>query len=216
MDIFSACLAFGPLGIYLLLLGVINFSRRPIIISGTRETLAVGLALSGLVMIGPMQLFMPQEAAARFGEWIWLLLVSFYILSLLLLIMLSRPRLVVYNMTAEQLQPVLAETAERLDHDARWAGNTLSMPQMRVHLQIDAFAPLATVSLRSASDDQSAGGWSRLEMSLRQALHQAPAPAKRHGFGLAWCGFLILLLLAIWVADDPEAVARGLARMLQP
>ena len=45
MDTFSACLAFGPLAIYLLLLGMINLQRRPLVISGTRETLSLGLAL---------------------------------------------------------------------------------------------------------------------------------------------------------------------------
>ena len=61
MDTFSACVAFGPLGIYLLLLGRINVSRRPLLLSGTRETLALGLALFGLVTVGPMQLFMPRR-----------------------------------------------------------------------------------------------------------------------------------------------------------
>ena len=33
MDTFSACVAFGPLAIYLLLLALINLSRRPLVVS---------------------------------------------------------------------------------------------------------------------------------------------------------------------------------------
>ena len=127
MDTFSACVAFGPLAIYLLLLGLINVSRRPLVVSGTRETLALGLALMGLVTVGPMQLFMPQEAAARFGELVWLLLVAFYGLCLTLVIILSRPRLIVYNISLETLRGILDETTRRLDPDTSWAGPSVNM-----------------------------------------------------------------------------------------
>jgi hypothetical protein len=216
MDIFSACVAFGPLAIYLVLLGAINATRRPLVVSGARETLALGLALSGMVAIGPMQLFMPQEAAARFGGFVWALLAGFYVLSLLLAIMLSRPRLVVYNVTLDELRPVLAETAARLDHEATWAGKALSMPQMRVSLQVEGFHPMRNVTLTATADDQSIGGWRRLAAALRLALRPTRATSQTHGFRLIVCGLLILLALALKVADDPQTVAQGFSKMLHP
>jgi hypothetical protein len=216
MDIFSACVAFGPLAIYLLLLGVINSSLRPLVVSGTREILSLGLALMGLVAIGPMQLFMPQEAAVRFGGLVWALLLGFYVLSLMLAIMLSRPRLIVYNITLDELRPLLAENAERLDHDSSWAGKALSMPQMRVNLQLEGFAPMRNVTLSATPDEQSISGWRRLAAELRLALRQTRAANQTHGFRLIICGVLILLALALKVADDPQMIAQGLSRILHP
>jgi len=216
MDTFSACVAFGPIAVYLLLLGAINLGRRPLVVTGTRETLSVGLALMGLAVVGPMQLFMPQQAANHFGPLVWLLLGSFYLLCLTLVLLLSRPRLVIYNITLEDLHATLGESARRIDSQAVWAGNALSMPGARVHLQVVHFAPLANISLVATSDDQSYGNWRRLEYTLRSALRNTPAAGPSHGFWLAVWSLVIMAVLAFWIADDPQTIARGIERMLRP
>ena len=216
MDIFSACLAFGPLGIYLLLLGAINLSSRPLVVTGMRETLALGLALSGLAIVGPMQLFMPQDAAGRFGWGVWLLLIAFYSLSLTLWIMLSRPRIVVYNIGLDELQPILNDTATRLDHDSRWAGDSLSMPQMRVQLQLESYPQMRNVSLVAGAGAQSASGWRRLEAALRGSLRDQPVRPATHGLWLTLCGLSILAVLALFVAENSQSIAQGVERMLRP
>jgi hypothetical protein len=214
MDTFSACVALGPLAIYLVTLGAMNLSPRPLVVNGTRETIALGLALVGLVIVGPMQLFLPEAAAAQFGTLVWALLLGFYALCLTLCVMVMRPRLVIYNVTSEQLRPVLAEVARRLDHDSVWAGRALTMPQMRVHLVVDGFAPMQTVTLLATSHGQSFTNWRRLEAALREALCELPVAGRTQGAWLAMCGLLILAVLAFRVADDPQTIARGLARML--
>jgi hypothetical protein len=216
MDTFSACLAFGPLAIYVLLLGVINLRRQPLVTSGTRESLSLGLALLGLAVVGPMQLFMPEEAATRFGQYVWLLLLAFYVLCLTLVIMLSRPRLVVYNVAPEGLRLALDAAARRIDPDVAWAGNNLSLPIARVHLHVESFPPLGNVALLATGDDQSAIGWRRLEAALRETLRTAPAASQPHGFWMVACGVLMLAALAFWVADDPQTIAQGLERILRP
>jgi hypothetical protein len=216
MDTFSACLAFGPLAIYLVLLGLVNLSRRPLVISGTRESLSLGLALMGLVVVGPMQLFMPQEAAVRFGEFVWLLLLGFYLLCLSLLIMLSRPRLIVYNIPAEELRLALDAAARRIDADTLWAGKALSLPLARVHLHVESFPPLGNVALLSTGDEQSLSGWKRLEVSLRETLRETTVPMQAHGFWMLLTGTMILTGLTFWVVDDPQTIAQGLERMLHP
>lgn len=216
MDTFSACVAFGPLAIYLLLLGAINLSRRPLVVTGVRETLSLGLALMGLAVVGPMQLFMPQEAAGHFGPLVWLLLASFYLLCLTLVLLLSRPRLVVYNISLESLHAALNDVARRIDSEAVWAGNALSLPAARVHLQVENFAPLSNVSLVATGDDQSAPGWRRLEYALRTTLKATAAPGPSHGFWLVVWSLVILVALGFWIVDDPQTIARGIQRMLQP
>ena len=216
MDTFSACLAFGPLAIYLALLGLVNLSRRPLMISGTRESLTLGLALMGLAIVGPMQLFMPEDAAARFGQFVWLLLLGFYLLCLTLVIMVSRPRLVVYNITAEELRPALEAAVRRLDAEAAWAGKSLSLPVARLHLHVDSFPPLGSVTLVATSDEQSAGAWRRLELFLREALRETSVTARPHGVWMLLAGVLMLAALVFWVVDDPQTIAQGLQRMLHP
>ncbi|MEX2114063.1 MAG: hypothetical protein WD845_12805 [Pirellulales bacterium] len=216
MDTFSACVALGPLAIYLVTLGVMNLYARPLVVNGTREAIALGLALVGLVVVGPMQLFLPEAAAVQFGMLVWALLIGFYVLCLTLCVMVMRPRLVIYNVTPDQLRPVLAEVSRRLDHESVWAGRALSMPQLRVHLVIDSFAPMQNVTLVATSHGQSVTNWRRLEATLREALCDFPVAGRTHGVWLAMCGLLILAVLAFRVADDPQTIARGLDRMLNP
>jgi hypothetical protein len=216
MDTFSACVALLPLAIYLLLLGMINLSGRPLVVNGTREILAFGLAIAGLVIVGPMQLFMPEGAAAWFGGLVWVLLIGFSVLCLALAIMVSRPRLVIYNISLEQLRPILTETVARLDHDSSWANRAVSMPQMRVYLQVESFPPLRNASLVATGNEQSVAGWRRLETALRETLRETPVVGQTHGIWLALCGVMILLALALRIAEDPQTIAQGLDRMLNP
>ena len=109
MQPFYFCVALGPLAAYFFLLGIVNWSRRPLLVSGFRETAALGLALSGFAVVGPMQLFMPEPAAVYFGSLVWALLLGLYGLMLILVILLSKPRLVIFNFRISQLRPILSE-----------------------------------------------------------------------------------------------------------
>ncbi len=216
MDPFSACLAFGPLAIYLLSLAMMNLSRRPQVVNGTREWIALALALLGLMLVGPMRLFMPLEAAAQFGETVWLLLLGFYVLCVMLVIMLSRPRLVIYNITVAELYPALDEVARRIDPGATWAGKALSMPYARMHLQIESFSPLGNVSLVATSDDQSIAHWRRLERTLRARLQETPVAGQTQGLWLAMTGCALLAMLGWWVVRNPQLIAHGMQQMFLP
>ena len=142
MQPFFFCLAVGPLAIYLMMLGIIDLARRPVVVSGARESAALALAVSGFVVVGPMQLFMPQVAAARFGPLVWLVLLGLYALGVLLWILLSKPRLVIYNIDAEQMRAVLSDVARRFDHEASWAGDCLLLPTLGVQLTIEDYPSL--------------------------------------------------------------------------
>src|SRR5690606_36270803 len=107
-----------------LLLGLIHLTRRPFMTSRARDAAALGVAISGFLLVGPMQLFMPQAAAERFGGYVWLLLLTFYSLVLSLTVLLMRPRLIIYNIPRDQLRAILAQVLNGLDPDVRWAGDT--------------------------------------------------------------------------------------------
>ena len=104
VDPLRLCIALSPLAAYVLLLGLINLSSRSLVTSGGRDLAALALGISGLVIVGPMELFFPEVAVERFGGYVWLMLLGLYGLLAVLLMLILRPRLVIYNMTVEQLQ----------------------------------------------------------------------------------------------------------------
>src|SRR5437763_15545678 len=76
MDPLHLGIALGPLATYFLVLGGINLSRRPVLASGGRDAAALALALIGLVVTGPMELFLVEEAAVLYGGWVWAIMVA--------------------------------------------------------------------------------------------------------------------------------------------
>ena len=107
-DLFRLCVALGPVAIYLVLVGSLSLSRRSLLVTGTRDAAALGLAVSGLCIVGPLELFFPDVTAGRFGPMAAVALlgfyVSLYVLLLVLALLMLRPRLIVYNISAEQLR----------------------------------------------------------------------------------------------------------------
>ena len=220
MDPFRLCLALGPVAVYLLLLGGIHLARRPFVVSGTRDTAALGLAVAGLVAVGPIELFFPHAAAAHFGPLVWMFLAAFYVLCLVLILLLLRPRLVIYNVSTDELRPILADLVPQLDADARWAGDGLSLPNLGVQLHLENLAMLRNVSLVATGARQSYLGWKRLETALRTALAAAEVPrnvraARVLGAVLLGAGTLLAAMLIWAVAMDPQTVAHALFDMLR-
>lgn len=191
VDPLRFAIAMVPLSAYLLLLALVNARSRPFLTSGGADLAALGAALSGLVWVGPLELFRPQSATLHFGNYIWLVLLLFYWLCLTLVVLLGRPRLVVYNISLEEMRPILAEAAARLDGDARWAGNHLTLPALGVHLHFDGFEPMRNVSLVSSGGQQNIDGWRRLASELRKSL--APIRVRTN----PWTVVFLVLSLAL-------------------
>jgi uncharacterized protein YejL (UPF0352 family) len=215
MDPFRLCLALGPVAIYLLLLGALNLSRRPLLVSGVRDAATLALAVSGLVIVGPIELFFPFEAAVQFGPRVWLLLLALYLLCVVLVLLLLRPRLVIYNISVDRLRAILAELVDRLDSDARWAGDSLVLPGLGVQLYVDNFAALRSISLISAGGHQSHQGWRRLEASLGGAIAREEFHRNPRGLALIGAGLLVNAAIGASIAQNPTAVAQSLVDIAQ-
>ncbi len=215
MDPLRLCLALGPLAVYFVLMGAINLIRRPILLSGARETVALAVAVSGLVLIGPIELFMPQAAAVDFGAFVWALLISFYVLVVTLLVLIGRPRLVVYNVTEAEFWPVLAEVVGALDPEARWAGNSLVLPGLQVELHVESFALMRNVSVTAIGELQSYQGWRRLESALGGALREVEVAPNPQGAGLLLVGLMMAVTVLWQLASDPQAITQAFFDMLR-
>ncbi len=194
VDPFRLAIALVPMAAYVLLLGIINARRRPFITSGGSDLTALGFALSGLVFVGPIELFRPAGLTRELGNYIWLVLLVFYWLWALLVVLLSRPRLVIYNIRLEELRPVLAETAGRLDPEARWGGNHLTLPTLGVQLHLDSLNFMRNVSLVSSGGRQNIDGWRRLAQELRKALAPMRVQSNPRAIGLLVVSLALLAL----------------------
>jgi hypothetical protein len=194
----------------------VNLRKRPLVVGGFSDAAALVAALGGLIVVGPMELFMPMSPALRYGAYVWYLMLALYALCATLLILATRPRLVVYNTTLEELRPVLAAVVNQLDANARWAGHCVCLPGLRIELHLETTNLLHNVSLVATGSEQNLAGWQQLEAALRIALRDAAVLRGARGvFFLACAAALVIAALAQMVLD-PQAVALGVNEMLHP
>jgi hypothetical protein len=210
VDPLRLAIALVPLAAYVLVVGLLNLRRRPFLTSGGCDLTALGIALSGLMFVGPMELLRPESATRSFGNYIWLFLLLFYWLWLLLAVLLSRPRLVVYNISAEELRAVLAEAAARLDPAARWAGNQLSLPGVGVQLHLDSFALMRNVSLVASGGRQNLDGWRRLAAELGPPLRSLRVKSNPRATAFVFVSFVLLAVSVTYLLVDQDAVMQAM------
>jgi hypothetical protein len=215
MDPLHISIALGPLAVYLLLLGMINLSTRPFLTTGARDTAALGVAISGFIVAGPMQLFLPHAAAERFGGFVWVLLLAFFTLCLSLTVLLIRPRLVIYNASVDQLHSIISGVVSKLDHETRWAGDNLIMPNLGIQLTVESFSAMKNAQLIANGSSQSYEGWRRLELALAEALRDTKSSRNPYGYSLLLFGFMMVGIVTFWMVSDPETVAQSLREMLR-
>ena len=210
VDPFRLAIALVPVAAYVLLLGLLNLRRRPFLTSGGCDVAALGAALSGLMFVGPMELFRPEAATRSFGNYIWLFLLLFYWLWLVLFVLLSRPRLVIYNISAEELHPVLAEVAGRLDAAGRWAGNNLSLPGLGVQLHLDSLDSMRNVSLVASGGRQSLDGWRRLSRELGKSLSTMRVKTNPRAVGLLGASLALIAICVTHLLMHPAELVQAM------
>jgi hypothetical protein len=215
MDPLHAMIAIGPVAIYFLVLGLMNLDTRPTVVNGMSDTAALGVAIAGLVMAGPMELFMPESAANIFGWLIWPLLLSFYFLCVTLYVLLMRPSLVIYNVTADQLRSVLAEVIEGLDPDARLAGESVNLPNLGVQMHWEALPTFKNIQLTSAGSEQSQAGWRELEKRLSRQLRDLRGTVNPYGLSILCCGLVMLGMIGFWLTNQSTEIQAQWIEMIR-
>ncbi|TWT36676.1 hypothetical protein KOR34_16160 [Posidoniimonas corsicana] len=209
MDPLRTAIALIPLASYLLLLGLVNLRRRPLVTTGANDLATLGMALSGLVFIGPIELFRPEPATVKLGAYVWLLLLGLYWLGLSLVAMVVRPRLAIYNVTLEQLRPAVAEAVAQVDPDARWAGDSLVLPRLHVQLHLDSFPLMRHASLVSSGGEQSLEGWRRLKRALSRSLQGLTVSPNPRSVTLLTFAVLLFAISVAGLVASPEQVAQA-------
>jgi hypothetical protein len=215
IDSFQACLAFGPPAVYLLAIAAVNLRRRPTIVSGMRDMAALGLTMVGLIMVGPMELCFPESAALHLlRSLVWIPLLALYGLCVVLVLLTMRPRLVVYNVSVEEVRRALADVVAGLDAEARWAGDSLSLPRLGVQLHLDS-AGMRNVSLVSSGPHQNYVGWHKLHRGLAASLRTLRVKRNMPFVLLALAALGVIAALVYLVCQDPQATIGAMYDMFR-
>lgn len=204
-----------PLGVYLVALGWVHLRRRPLAIPGVWDGILLGGSLVGLVVVGPIALVRPVAGSSA---WSWPIMLLVFALVVTLCVLVARPRLVVYNISIEQIRPIVAEVAGGLDPRARWAGETVALPSRGFQVHLDGDGVLRTVSLIGIGRRSSHEGWSEFSRRIRQSTRRLRVSASPWGGVFVGCG-VILLGIAAWstvAAVVAPALTPGHATALHP
>lgn len=212
-DPLRLAIALVPLAAYFLLLGVLNARRRPFLTLGGNDLAALGAALSGVVLVGPIELFRPEGPAAELSSYVWLFLLVFYWLWVGLAVLLSRPRLVIYNISEEELRPVLAEAARVVDPQSRWAGDSLYLPKLGVQLHLESFDLMRHVSLVAGGTRQNLAGWRCLATQLQNRLETFQVASNPRALGILLMALLLLAISTGHMLAHPQQVAQAMSEL---
>jgi hypothetical protein len=216
IDPLRFCLAVIPVATYAFVIGGLNLSSRPKVLSGAIDSFFLGLALVGFIVVGPMELFLPSATAFWLQGWVWPLLITCYLLFLTLYVLVSRPRIVIYNVSSEQLRPVLADIFADLEPEGRWAGDAAFLPNLGVQLHVEAVPVLKNVQLIATGDAQTYEGWSRLQRELARRLSSTGGTRNLMGIGMILFGLLLGSASTLWVLAQPNQVAQSFQELMHP
>lgn len=163
--------ALVPPSLWLLAIASRHLRRRPTVVGGAWDLGLQAAALAGLAVVGPLELLQPVGMR---GLWRLLLPVILCALLAALAVLASRPRLVVYNASLEQVRPVVAQVAAGLDPGARWAGETVALPGRDVQVHLDGRGGMRSVSLVAVGTRTSPEGWAEFTRRMRAAMRRVP------------------------------------------
>jgi uncharacterized membrane protein len=175
---FPLLIALLPLATYLLVLGLMRAQRKPLVTTNIRDAAALAIAVSGLVMIGPIHLFFPSAAAAELGWVVWVVLAVFYGLCVTLLLLSLRPKIVVYGIKESELMQNLQQVAAalgtecELDHEHHCV--RFSQPNVLLRLEHQGVAGVVGIELLQRSVHPIF--WSQLLFHLRRQLKTQASP----------------------------------------
>ncbi|TVP99285.1 MAG: hypothetical protein EA381_10370 [Planctomycetaceae bacterium] len=208
---FYALIVALPLGAYLLMLGLIRLRRRVLVTTGGRDTFALALAISGLVAVGPGELFFPATAATALGTAVWPLLAMLYLLTVALVVLYQRPRLVVYGLGDAPLAAPLLRACRSIDAASRLdeRSGTISLPTVGLHLRLVRHRSGDSADVELFETDLRPDFWRSLLTELRREVAREPAASV--GLGLVWAtlGAILLGWAATQTALRPTEIAEG-------
>lgn len=213
---FYLVLALLPLGAYLLVLGLLRLSGRPLVTTGSRDLIALACGVSGLVAVGPGELFFPASAGVSYGMAVWPMLAFLYYLLVSMVVLNNRPRLVVYGFDERTILPLLAEACRQLDpaSEVDASAGTVGLPGQQVHLRVIAHKGGQSCDIEAFESNVPPQFWRLLMRVLRATVAPHPAAGRQAGAMLTAAGLAMLAVAAGQLLVQPGQLAAELSDWL--
>lgn len=210
-DPFATLVALLPLATYLLLLGAIRLIGRPLVTTGTRDGAALALAISGLVVVGPMQLFFPAAAASSLGWWVWMLLALLYFFGVTLLLFSFPQRIIIYGVRPADVLPPLEAAARMVDPTTTSDPERMqvALEERRVRLRIEPLGRTDAIAIEAFEKHLHSQFWDHLLRELRARTGAMRRPPSLGGAGMLATGAVLMGIVIYQIVAHPtEILAR--------
>ena len=211
LDLLRFALALLPLAAYTNVLGLLRLRSSPTVMSGAMDTLLLGLALVGIIAIGPIELFFPRAAYSLLGGWVWFVLIALYIFILLLVALNTPPKLILYGLNVNELKTKLCELL--VDHQVKadWLGDLVELPELGVRACIESAGRGNISQLLAAGKVQNLSGWFTLERLLVESA--AKTKSRQTSEAIYWMliSFVLFGMASLLIANDLPRLHQAVA-----
>ncbi|MEM9369161.1 MAG: hypothetical protein AAGD07_24530 [Planctomycetota bacterium] len=215
-DAFALAVAIIPLSSYLLVLGTIRVLGKTLVLTGARDWVALFMAMSGFVVIGPVELFFPRAAAAILHGYVWIPILILYVLIMLLVCLTSRPRIVVYGRSPEQvfeaLRQVGSETGGLVKVEPESGILVLDGP--KVHMRVEGIRMHDATSVLFLESQVLPSTLENLTTALQRKLTGTGVIRPRQGWGMLLSSLASLGILVAIAASEPSQMVASLRAFL--
>ncbi len=212
-----------PIACYMVVLAMLRWRKHPTLLSKSFDLLLLGMACSGLVAVGPLELFFPRAAYSVAGNWVWLVLLALYFLSLLLVVFNAPPGVVAYGMDRRSLRSAICQHLESAQIPHQWQGDVLLIKSMS-----DPMSGLGGESIRiqgavldggmsdnaifsAVGQKQDLVEWVRFEQALTDVVQKRAIEQPGNGLVLVLLSAGLFLAAFGSLAQSPASVYESVA-----
>lgn len=207
-DLLRIATALIPLALYAIVLGLIRTRSAPTVLSGAMDVILLGFALSGLIFVGPIELFFPRGAYSILGIWTWVLLAVLFLFTLLLVAMSVPPKMIVYGLGRDELVQQLNELFDEHEIAAQWIGSVVVLPELGVQACCETASFGNTIShLVASGKKQNPMSWYTLERQLVQRLERVKNQGSRSALAWILSGIALLCAVAVLIYQDADRLS---------
>ena len=202
LDLLRFAIAILPLAAYTNVLGLLRLRSKPTVLSGAMDLLLLGLALIGVVAIGPIELFFPRAAYSLLGGWVWILLIGLYLFVLMFLALNTTPKLVVYGLDHEVLRLQVCELLEQEQIRSEWLGDLVDLPELGVRACIEPAGRGSVSQIHAAGKQQNLTGWFTLERLLLTKVSATRIHQRSQAIVWLNISFVLFGIAAVLISND--------------
>ena len=187
------------------MLGLLNLRRHPFVTTGARDAATLGIGVVGFVIAGPMSCFSRKVPRVS-------LVLGCGVADCVLWLCVS-PSGSIDETATGGLQRFVGRVATDLEQDcvgvdpkSRWIGDALVIPQLKIHMHLEAVEWLRNVQMLAGGNQQSMEGWLRLERELKQHMEKVAVGPNIMGIPFIIASAALAITVASYLIMDTEAV----------